>query len=979
MAEEFKDEGHVERSDSGEIDVVNEPEHVKPEEPEESDSVEEICPVKNGACDEQSSQDTAVQSGVEESDNVDQDESPTEDINESDRDVINTNPEDEEVPSSDKVIAPSAEEERAVSSEEVKPALDTVEQEESSDNNNLETKEPEDSVVTVDEVRQMPVMEQNISVIDVEKSTKEDKDYKKESKKRTSKAVVGTSENPIDITDLSVDSGSLLQLYQNDYFDAYMHMHHLYHKKEAGVHKYLVNLLYSKRTNEEIMFYLPQLCQMSISKYGKSPLHRFLLDKASTSMHFALKLSWFYQAIIADKASKLGHLSQKMTQETEMAVVNCKLISPVPSSNAPVEDIELNVCSKGLHLRRALVKGIRERNDDPFSSTTDVDLLDRPKFSNQLLYITNVLTCPQSKVKLPTPCTKIGNPLDLEIQPYVQYPDEMQYELERLMMKQRRLDYFNMLSNFVKLSMDVSKLLTAEPKRDAREPLLEMFAKSMNEWMLLQRCTVAAYEESFAYRGLSFPMKRMGYDKNTLIPFQFLRIVEDEIKIFFSRKRAPFVFYFEIANLDEDVKQITNELGEEAVNKVTFNHLYVFDAIVKDLLSAGLLDIADVERIKNPLECIRHVLGMLPNDVLERFQRTNDQLGSGFAASSIEIDDLDAVSVASSVKDLTLDSKSGLNDDGDVSKPISRTQSTSDSKHSIIDQMSKEEARAVVFPEILSDKKERLRRNSPYGGLKSWNVRAVVLKGGDDLRQEYMVNQLLILFQDIFISANLPLWLRPMEILVTGPNCGIIEFLHDTCSVDVIKRKFNVESIAKVFDRIYADNIFEARKNFIESHAAYSIISYLLHVKDRHNGNMLLDKDGHIVHIDYGFCLSNTPGNINFETSPFKLTKEYVDIIGGESSDNFAYFRTLVIRGLLEARKHMDRIVLLVEMMSDAHKMPCFAAGTSYTLDMFKDRFMLHLSEDVCIDRIVAMIEASVNNFRTVQYDNFQRLTNGIK
>lgn len=43
--------------------------------------------------------------------------------------------------------------------------------------------------------------------------------------------------------------------------------------------------------------------------------------------------------------------------------------------------------------------------------------------------------------------------------------------------------------------------------------------------------------------------------------------------------------------------------------------------------------------------------------------------------------------------------------------------------------------------------------------------------------------------------------------------------------------------------------------------------------------------------------------------------QEFMDIMDGELSDNFEYFRTLVVRGFLEARKHAERLFLLVEMM----------------------------------------------------------------
>ncbi len=83
----------------------------------------------------------------------------------------------------------------------------------------------------------------------------------------------------------------------------------------------------------------------------------------------------------------------------------------------------------------------------------------------------------------------------------------------------------------------------------------------------------------------------------------------------------------------------------------------------------------------------------------------------------------------------------------------------------------------------------------------------------------------------------------------------------------------------------------------------------------RHNGNILLDDEGHLIHIDFGYMLSATPKNLGFESSPFKITQEFVDIMGGLQSDMYSYYKILILRGLIAARKHMDKLMPIVEIM----------------------------------------------------------------
>jgi phosphatidylinositol 4-kinase len=133
--------------------------------------------------------------------------------------------------------------------------------------------------------------------------------------------------------------------------------------------------------------------------------------------------------------------------------------------------------------------------------------------------------------------------------------------------------------------------------------------------------------------------------------------------------------------------------------------------------------------------------------------------------------------------------------------------------------------------------------------------------------------QLIKRFADIFTQAEIPLKLRPYEILITSPSSGLIEFLPNTISLDGLKKslpeKWNLNNF---FRNFFSNNFEEAQKNFTESLAAYSLITYMISIRDRHNGNILLDMNGHIIHIDFGFILGISPGNLNFENAPFKLT-----------------------------------------------------------------------------------------------------------
>lgn len=38
---------------------------------------------------------------------------------------------------------------------------------------------------------------------------------------------------------------------------------------------------------------------------------------------------------------------------------------------------------------------------------------------------------------------------------------------------------------------------------------------------------------------------------------------------------------------------------------------------------------------------------------------------------------------------------------------------------------------------------------------------------------------------------------------------------------------------------------------------------------------------GHMIHIDFSFMISSSPGNLNFEKAPFKFTQDYIELMEG--------------------------------------------------------------------------------------------------
>ncbi|KAL7498266.1 hypothetical protein ACHAWT_009221 [Skeletonema menzelii] len=196
----------------------------------------------------------------------------------------------------------------------------------------------------------------------------------------------------------------------------------------------------------------------------------------------------------------------------------------------------------------------------------------------------------------------------------------------------------------------------------------------------------------------------------------------------------------------------------------------------------------------------------------------------------------------------------------------------------------------------------------------------VMIKTGDDLRQDQLVIMMIQLMDRLLKRGTLDLCLKPYSILAMPRSSGLLEFVEKSIPVSQILSSNN-NSIMEFFKSVAPQEGArysikpDVLQTYMRSCAGYCVLTYLLGVGDRHLDNILIQPSGHFFHIDFGFIFGRDPKPL---PPAFRLTKEMVDGMGGTDSKEYKQFCSLACQAYNTLRKSAGLVLNLLHLMSDA-------------------------------------------------------------
>ena len=764
----------------------------------------------------------------------------------------------------------------------------------------------------------------------------------------------------------------------------------------------------SGKIRNDLEFYIPQLCTFIL--FGEviyvEEFFAFLCRAANLNFFFAQRVHWFLSAMI------------NVEEEKRKDIIN--ILQMINTLFKSEENNNNNLINFYISMSNGYLDYINENNlnflyEKAINSNKNVfDIIDKNSLNNNQFtiiskyknsrekiyyYSSNELENEKQKLKNPNLEEEIFHPDKLQaddffidISNFQLSNEDITYEIsdniiekenENSLIIEKKKSDLNFVSyhssiNFIEHLCDISNELSKQPIENQMEFLYEKITE------INQKLPCNVY---------------LPFLHDSCRNYLICHIPLEGVKIFRTKTRCPIMLTFELIRISDVDAKIKGKIE----NNIEDEDLLLSKPIYANENKKNVLNIRsvhDIDLFKNQNEQLKkkdeeydekikeivkkyNVNYLKKNDIQnnERYNTINEK-------KSFELrNTIEKLKPEENRMSLIEDNETDINTDSkEKEKKNVDNNNENNNNTNRVSQVQKinVEYKKIknVFGKTFKEKGQKIKEKSLFGNIPSHKIFRCIIKTNEDLRQEQFATQLINEFYQIFKQEKVNCWLNTYEIISTGNDSGLVEMVNDSISLDQLKQETQNLPLKDFYEyffnkRAKPDNYKKAMNNYISSLAGYSLVCYFLQIKDRHNGNILIDRNGHIIHIDFGFLLSNAPGKgLKFETAPFKLTKDMVDCLGGEDSEYFHKLKKSLKEGFKAIIKHKEKILILVEMMWCGHgkNLPCFEREQD-CINELRERLTPQEDYNQFVDNLISL---SIRSWATTVYDYFQYYVQGI-
>ena len=201
-----------------------------------------------------------------------------------------------------------------------------------------------------------------------------------------------------------------------------------------------------------------------------------------------------------------------------------------------------------------------------------------------------------------------------------------------------------------------------------------------------------------------------------------------------------------------------------------------------------------------------------------------------------------------------------------------------------------------------------------------------MFKVGDDLRQDQLTLQIMKVMEHLWRENQLDLRMNCYSVLPTGLNQGFIEVVPNSVTEQSLQQEEGKwtgvfkSNIMKDFlkENNSTEKTYEiAKENFLLSSSGYAVASCVLGLADRHPGNIMVQRDGHFLHIDFGHFLGNFKKKLGYqrEDAPYHFSPACAEALGGVGSDTYKRFEETNGKAFNILRHNANHLISMMLLM----------------------------------------------------------------